>query len=56
MDGILDLTAVGSWGLDRIDQRALPLDREYFPAGARGQGVDVFVLDTGVESIVAADA
>ncbi|MEU9099645.1 S8 family peptidase [Streptomyces sp. NPDC048361] len=37
-----------SWGLDRIDQRKLPLDRSYtYPAGA-GAGVTAYILDSGV--------
>jgi subtilisin family serine protease len=39
-------TAAG-WGVDRIDQRAIPLDGEFLPSGD-GAGVNVFVLDSGV--------
>lgn len=35
------------WGLDRIDQRALPLSASYTPA-ASGAGVSAYVFDTGV--------
>ncbi|MFG2311803.1 S8 family peptidase [Streptomyces sp. NPDC048566] len=37
-----------SWGLDRIDQRARPLDRRYAAPAAAGAGVTVYVIDTGV--------
>lgn len=38
-----------SWGLDRVDQRELPLDST-FSYGADGSGVDIFIVDTGIKS------
>ncbi|MFC8585375.1 S8 family peptidase [Streptomyces sp. NPDC057217] len=37
-----------SWGLDRIDQKALPLNQSYTYPDAAGQGVTAYVIDTGV--------
>jgi cerevisin len=39
-----------SWGLDRIDQRALPLDNLYKELPHKGEGVTVFVIDTGIDA------
>ena len=38
-----------SWGLDRIDQRTLPLDNS-FSYNQTGAGVDVYILDTGIRT------
>ncbi|MCP9986624.1 MULTISPECIES: S8 family peptidase [Streptomyces] len=37
-----------TWGLDRLDQRALPLDRSYTYPEPGGQGVTAYIIDTGV--------
>ena len=37
------------WGLDRIDQRSLPLDNGFAAAG-NGSGVTVYVIDTGIRT------
>ncbi|MBX9422193.1 S8 family peptidase [Streptomyces lateritius] len=37
-----------SWGLDRIDQPALPLNQSYSYPDSAGQGVTAYILDTGV--------
>ena len=36
-----------SWGIDRIDQRKLPLNNSYTTVGT-GAGVSVFIVDTGI--------
>lgn len=37
-----------SWGLDRIDQRALPLNSAYSFDDSNGTNIDVYVIDTGI--------
>lgn len=44
-------SAPPSWGLDRIDQQALPLDDTYtYPSDQQGDGVTAYVMDTGIRT------
>ncbi|HST82423.1 MAG TPA: S8 family serine peptidase [Kineosporiaceae bacterium] len=38
-----------SWGLDRIDQRSLPLNKAYYST-ATGSGVTAYIIDSGLVS------
>lgn len=38
------------WGLDRIDQRHLPLDDSFTRPSSDGSGIDIYHLDTGAQS------
>ena len=42
------ISSRGLWGLDRIDQRTLPLDNRYSYLGT-GAGVRVYIIDTGID-------
>lgn len=52
-DGIATAVATQTnppWGLDRIDQSNLPLNQTYTYADQAGQGVNVYVIDTGINA------
>lgn len=40
--------APNSWGLDRIDQESLPLSKSTFQRAYTGKGVNIYVIDTGI--------
>lgn len=42
-------SAVSSWGVDRIDQRDLPLNSSY-SSSATGNGVHAYIMDSGIRS------
>lgn len=50
-DGVVTTTATvqenATWGIDRIDQRELPLDGTYV-YNAEGSGVSAYIIDTGI--------
>ena len=51
-DGIVSLDATqtnATWGLDRIDQRDLPLNQTY-NYNATGSGVKAYIIDTGIRA------
>nr|XP_054765918.1 aqualysin-1-like [Lytechinus pictus] len=46
-DSVVRMSSVSSWGLDRVDQKELPLDGKADYTGD-GTGVNVYIVDTGI--------
>ncbi|MFM8773509.1 MAG: S8 family serine peptidase, partial [Actinomycetota bacterium] len=52
-DGVVQAIATqtpATWGLDRVDQRLLPLDGSYTYDDTAGMGVSAYIVDTGVRA------
>lgn len=52
-DQVMSATATqtgATWGLDRVDQRNLPLNGQYIYPTQGGAGVHVYVVDTGLKA------
>ena len=47
MEIVVTQSPTGSWGIDRIDEAALPLSNSYTYT-TTGSGVNVYVIDTGI--------
>jgi len=47
-DSMAYLDQTPTWGLDRVDQRELPLDNSPFNPRNDGSGVTAYVIDTGI--------
>jgi subtilisin family serine protease len=48
-DQRVSLAQVGSWGLDRVDQRDLPLNGSYSYTST-GSGVKAYIIDSGIQT------
>ncbi|MDX8049859.1 S8 family serine peptidase [Lentzea sp. BCCO 10_0798] len=49
----LDVQDNPTWGLDRVDQAALPLDKKFTYPGGGASNVTVYITDTGVKTSIA---
>ncbi|WP_053227412.1 S8 family peptidase [Solirubrobacter soli] len=54
IDALTDQPNPPSWGLDRIDQRALPLNNTFSYPDTGGAGVTAYIIDTGIQTTHAA--